>query len=209
MPRTALLFAAALWTSIALAADPAISPQREKDELRFVELMRKGLRSPPKTPEEQKALKDELMPLMFSLAGVDPKNPGPDAQTKLSASQADILGRRDPALRDELLLQTQQFMCRSKQIEAKVGLQSVGRMQNDWLAEHKKFASTLKELDAEAIIAPRRYSYAVVAVTPKHFKVRATGKDDMAGDVWEVDEKGEPTNTTNLCQKFQGGPARP
>ena len=186
---------------IALSAAP--NAAREKQELRFVELLKAGLRAPPKDPAAQKAMKDELKTLMFALADIDPNNPPADAGAKLTAMQAEVLGRRDPALRDELAQQMALFACRSKQIEAKSGLKSVWRMQTDEQTEKGKFAATLKELDAEAIISPRRYAFTMVEATAKKYRVRATGKDDMAGDVWEVDERGEPANTANLCQKLE------
>jgi hypothetical protein len=204
--RATLLLAVTTCASLAFAAPAAKDGQtaeREKIELRFVEVMRSGLRAPPTDPAAKKAMMEELRTLMFALADIDPKNPPKDAGARIAAAQAEVLGRRDPALRDELLKQTELYACRSKQIDAKVGLKGLGRRQKDSMAEQKKFAKTLKELDPDGAVTARRYTFEVVDLGAKHFKVRAIGKDDMAGDTWEIDERDEPENTLNLCKKLQ------
>jgi hypothetical protein len=206
--RTALCLAVCLLSSVALAqgAEKKPAADREKIEARFVELMRVMLKSPPTDKAAGTAMMEELKTLMFTLSGIDPKNPPPDAGKRISEMQAEILSRRAPELRDQLLQQTQLFACRSKQIEAKGGLKGLSTMQEQTMADTKKYAKTLKELDADLIVSPKRYGYEMVESTAKHFKVRAIGKDDMAGDVWEVDERGQPENTTNACKKFQAAP---
>ena len=40
----------------------------------------------------------------------------------------------------------------------------------------------------------------IVSATANAFKARAVGIDSMKGDVWEIDEKNEAVNATNLCR---------
>ena len=185
----------ALSLAIALHAAPAApakkdaaAAEREKKELRLVEILRGGLKQGSK-PDPS---------LMFDLAGVDPKNPPSDAGQKLAATQADILGRRDPALRDEMLAQTKLYLCRTKQSEARANLMAIATAQAAWQAEHDKYSANLKELELGGLEI-RRYDYSLVEGTAKTFRARATGREDMAGDVWEIDQTREPKNTANAC----------
>ncbi|HUB07729.1 MAG TPA: hypothetical protein VMB50_12035 [Myxococcales bacterium] len=101
---------------------PLSAAEREKKELRFVELLRQGLHAPPPDQKAGEAMANELRSLLFALAGVDPAAPPSQATAqKIVATQADVLARRDPALRDEILRETKRYLCRMKQSEAKTG----------------------------------------------------------------------------------------
>lgn len=147
----------------------------------------------------------ELKGLLFELAGVDAANRSPDSGKKLAETQGEILKRRDPELAAEMLRETQRYACRSKQIDGKVGLKTVFRAQESWKEEHKKFSSKLEELELSPDLL-RRYDFKLVKGDAKRFFATATGKDEMAGDAWEIDEKGEPKNTNNVCDQFLAKP---
>lgn len=210
MRSLAAAFLVALLASLPrfAAADAPSAPapakaERERQELRFVELLRTGLHKPPADEAAKMAMMEEMRTLLFALAGIDPKNPPADAPQKLAAAQAEVLSRRDPALRDEMLQKTQSYACRSKQIEAKVEAKGLFREQMAYQQERDRFAPDMKTLRAEGVVSAKRYDWAIVRADERHFLVRASGKGDMAGDVWEIDEKGEPKNTADLCGKGQ------
>ncbi|HUB07728.1 MAG TPA: hypothetical protein VMB50_12030 [Myxococcales bacterium] len=71
-------------------------------------------------------------------------------------------------------------------------------MERSWQIEHDAFTGKLADLDASDLAA-KWYGYTLLAADAKHFRARATGKAEMAGDVWEIDEAGEPQNAANLC----------
>ena len=196
--------------AFALAAPPApapkMDPDREKKELRLVEIVRMMQKKPAPDAAAQKAIFDEYKGLLMFFAGVDPKNPPKDpaaqqkAQEAMMLAQGEILGRRDPALRDQLEHDLKAYACKSKQSEAKANLKGIAVGERAWFEDEKKgYSKDLKEIGA--VMDSKRYTIAVVDVKPAHFLVRATGKDDMAGDVWEVDEGGTPRAVTDICAK--------
>jgi hypothetical protein len=206
-PAAIFVFALLASPPLIAAADapnaPPAKADREKQELRYVELLRTGLRKPPADEDAKFKMMEEMRSLLLTLAGIDPKNPPPDAGQRLAATQADVLARRDPALRDEMLVQTKSYTCRSKQIEAKVEAKGLFREEMAYQQERDRFAPDMKTLRAEGVVSARRYDWAIVRADERHFLARATGKGEMAGDVWEIDEKGEPKNTADLCGKGQ------
>lgn len=180
-------------SSVALAA-PLTAAERETKEKRLVEIYHAALAqkgSPPADANE--------------LAGLDPATATAEDGKKLAETQGEILNRRDPALAAEMLRETQRYLCRSKQIDAKVGLKSLGRSQEAWKGEHGKYTAKLAELELGDDFG-KRYDFVITKADAKHFTATATGKADQAGDVWVIDEKLEPSNTKNLCEPAQPKP---
>ncbi|HEY4221231.1 MAG TPA: hypothetical protein VGO62_07805, partial [Myxococcota bacterium] len=68
-----------------------------------------------------------------------------------------------------------------------------------YLADKGSYTKDLGDSGAGAYLDAKRYGTVVVDVKKGHFLARATGIDDMKGDVWEVDESGTPKNTADLC----------
>lgn len=173
-----------------------------------MELLRKGMHDPPTDPKTIEAMQLELKSTLFALAGVDPANPAEDSPRKLAATEADVLARRDPKLRDEILGETKRYVCRVKQSEAKSGLKALYVAERSWQAEHDTYSKNLHDIGTDdAALEAKRYGYAVLQADKDHFRARATGKDDMEGDVWEIDEGGEPKNTASVCPAPSGQPA--
>ena len=185
------------------ATAPTLTPaERDQKEQRFVALLRSALHAPP-TDEKKEAMATELSGLLFSLAGLDPAHLPPDAEERATSTQSDILARRDPTLGDELLQEMKRYACHMKQAEAKMGLRMVHTGEMAWEVEHDAYTASLKEAGVEGILEPKRYDFAIVQAGPKGYRARAAGKDDMAGDVWEVEGSGEPKNSANLCEKLK------
>lgn len=191
-------------SSVALAA-PLTAAERETKEKRLVEIYHAALAQKGSPPADANKLKAELKGLLFELAGLDPATATAEDGKKLAETQGEILNRRDPALAAEMLRETQRYLCRSKQIDAKVGLKSLGRSQEAWKGEHGKYTAKLAELELGDDFG-KRYDFVITKADAKHFTATATGKADQAGDVWVIDEKLEPSNTKNLCEAAQPKP---
>ncbi|HEY4222836.1 MAG TPA: hypothetical protein VGO62_15875, partial [Myxococcota bacterium] len=115
--------------ALGLVSAPPPDAAREKQELRLVEILHTMNDKPPADKKAQDALMSEYQALLFSLAGVDPakvKSMSPADQQKAQASvmavQGEVLKRRDPALAAKMVHDLLLYGCKSKQIEAKVGL---------------------------------------------------------------------------------------
>jgi hypothetical protein len=201
------LLVAVLASSVAFAA-PLTAAEREAKEVRLVEIYKANLHSKAPPPDAA-ALKAELQGLLFALAGVDPATATAEDGKKLAEVQGEVLKRRDPVLAAEMLRETQRYLCRSKQIDAKVGLKSLARSEEAWKADHARYTAKLAELESVGVSVAdfgKRYEFKLGKADAKHFAATATGTGDQAGDVWEVDEKGEPTNSKNLCEQLAAKP---
>ncbi len=193
--------------SLVLAA-PLTAAQREAKEKRLVEIYQANLHAKAPPPDAA-ALKTELQGLLFELAGVDPATATAEDRKKLADTQGEILNRRDPALAAELIRETQRYLCRSKQIDATIGLKSLARGEEAWKADHGAYTAKLAELESVGVSVAdfgKRYEFTLGKADAKHFAATATGAGDQAGDVWEVDEKGSPTNARNLCEQARATP---
>lgn len=202
MPIKTMLFAVVVAVSSVALAAPLTAAEREAKERRLVEIYQTAIAHKGPPPADVDRLMAELKALLFELAGVDPATATPEDIKKLADTQGEILNRRDPDLAAEMLRETQRYKCRSKQIDAKVGLKGLGRSQEAWKSEHGKYTAKLGDLDLGDDFG-KRYDFKITKADAKHFAATATGKADQTGDVWEVDEKLEPSNTKNLCEQSQ------
>lgn len=91
-----------------------------------------------------------------------------------------------------------QYMCRSRQAEAKANLQALHTAQASYFTEHKKYASTVVELGFTPP-TDKYYDIAIGAASDKGYTATATGKGEASGDVWTVDQAGTATVTTDKC----------
>jgi Tfp pilus assembly protein PilE len=91
-----------------------------------------------------------------------------------------------------------QYLCRSRQAEAKASLAALHAAQATYFAEQKKYASTVAELGFTPA-SSKYYDVAIGTASPTGFTGTATGKGEAGGDVWTVDQTGTPTVTTDKC----------
>lgn len=184
------------------APDPAVEAAalREQQEARFVEIIRTTMHATPKDPVEREALSKEMFTLLLALTGIDPENPPPDADVRVSQTMGEVLNRRDPVLAKAFLQNMERFQCRSRQAEAKLVLRTVGVFQRMFHEEHKRHAKTLEELGPAALPeGPPRHYDITLSVDKQHVTATAKGKDVMAGDVWMAVDSGAPENVSDLC----------
>lgn len=90
------------------------------------------------------------------------------------------------------------FECRSKQSEAKTNLKAAYVMLESFKGEHRRYG-TLEESGFRPRAKTVRYEYELVDQGDDHFLMRASGQGEMAGDVWEIDQKLQLRNTSDLC----------
>src|SRR5581483_4054158 len=96
MKIVALFFASALFTFPAIAADPSttskpaatkIDPEREKKELRLVEILKMMQAKTPPPDVEKKKVMDEYMSLLAYFGGFDLNNPPKDPAEAAKAQE--------------------------------------------------------------------------------------------------------------------------
>ncbi len=192
--RTLLL--AVLLASISAFSAPLTAAEREKKEARLVEILKSGLDQKAPSPKLE-AAEREMRELLMALADIDPKNPKPGDRQRVMAVQAEILARRDPALGRRLEQELKRFQCRAKQGEARANLKGLASAQRFWKEDHGGYTADLQRLDT--VLEWKRYTPSVVKATQAGFVMRATGKDEMAGDIWEIDEKGAVKEVASAC----------
>ncbi|HEY4222526.1 MAG TPA: hypothetical protein VGO62_14320 [Myxococcota bacterium] len=97
------------------------------------------------------------------------------------------------------------FQCRAKQSEAKSNLKALSVDELSYKSEHETFSSDEKALGFEPLGAKVRYTYAVDRADKDHFHATAHVSPAFLGelstDAWEVDETGQPKNSTNGCER--------
>ena len=94
------------------------------------------------------------------------------------------------------------YICQSKQAEAKATLKTVRSSEASYLDANKKYSGSLTELAIPTDMA-RSYTVTVDSATATGYGATATGKDDMAGDVWKIDETAtEAKAVTDKCSSM-------
>lgn len=102
------------------------------------------------------------------------------------------------------------YQCRAKQSEAKGNLKALFVAEESYRAEKNTYG-TLDEVGFRPSGEKLRYDYVLVSHDAEHFVAEARGKDEMNGDLWRVDEHGQPENlaTVEDCGEVQKAPQQP
>jgi hypothetical protein len=75
------------------------------------------------------------------------------------------------------------------QSEVQSELRIAVEMMEGGRAESGKYPATMDELEAAGFEpAGQYYDYEIVSVSEEAFVLQGTGKGDMAGDVWQIDQ---------------------
>ncbi len=90
------------------------------------------------------------------------------------------------------------YECRAKQSEAKSNLKSLYIAQSMFQAERSRFG-TLEEIGFAPAGETLRYEYVLVSHDDTHFVAEARGKDEMTGDLWQIDDTGTPRALQSVC----------
>lgn len=95
------------------------------------------------------------------------------------------------------------FTCKVKQSEAKQQLKALYTAEMSYRASHDMFfggdQTTLRQIGFGSVAGKSRYSYSVTT-TPTGFTARATGKDRMSGDIWEMNHNKTLLNINDVCR---------
>ena len=98
-----------------------------------------------------------------------------------------------------LVPQMNKFQCRAKQSEGKISLKSLYVAEASFQAEANRYG-TLEEVQYRSMSSQPRYKIEIVKKSDSGFTARATGiRDDVEGDIWEIDEKNQIRNIENAC----------
>ena len=91
---------------------------------------------------------------------------------------------------------------KAKSIEAQTQLKAIHSMQTQYRYLYSRYSNDFNEIDFEPPLTTdkggnARYRYEIIAAEGGTFKARAEAIEDFDGDgimnVWEIDEKGNPT----------------
>ncbi len=115
----------------------------------------------------------------------------------------------DVARTAELAARLEALACALLQAEARGNLKALYVAEESYRAEYDSYSADQAALgfSPRSSTAPR-YSYVVKTATPTAFLAVATGIGVAAGDVWELTEQNNMTNTHNVCALKTPTPAK-
>jgi hypothetical protein len=89
------------------------------------------------------------------------------------------------------------YGCKSKQSEAKANLKALWVAEESWKGEHGSYSRDTNAMG----FAPGggRYELHVLEAGPSTFRAEARGLHDMDGDLWSVDQAGQPKAVGDKC----------
>jgi len=93
------------------------------------------------------------------------------------------------------------YKCKSMQSEVQAELRIAVEMMEGGRAETGKYPATMEELEAAGFEpAGQYYDYEIVSVSEEKFVLQGTGKGDMAGDVWQIDQDLATKAVSDRCK---------
>jgi prepilin-type N-terminal cleavage/methylation domain-containing protein len=100
----------------------------------------------------------------------------------------------------------QKFQCRTKQSEARYGLDLLYKGQESFFAEHGRYpvgAEFTEQITVVVMEGNKRYSFSA-APDPSGYLASATGTPgtDMDGDLWTMDTFRTFIKVVDICQTF-------
>ena len=90
-------------------------------------------------------------------------------------------------------------MCRMRQGEAKADLTALDEAQTRFHEAHQRFARSLEELHFTAP-DPNYYELSIESASENAYSAKAIGTRSVAGDVWRINQLGNPIVVTSSCQ---------
>ena len=90
--------------------------------------------------------------------------------------------------------------CPGMQSEAKRNLKALYVSEEAFRAENDTYSKDVKAMGFNPK-GKLRYKYMVTVATKTKFAAIAIGEGDADGDVWEISEKNDLKNTSNMCDK--------
>lgn len=90
------------------------------------------------------------------------------------------------------------YQCKAKQSEAKSNLGNIRTAEEAYFAEHDVYANVLSDTGF-ATKGNARYTYGVTGDSVG-FLATATATLNNSNDVWQIDQAGALSNTSNACQ---------
>jgi Tfp pilus assembly protein PilE len=93
------------------------------------------------------------------------------------------------------------FQCRSKQSEAKGNLKALYVGEMSYFAEKNTYSNDANALGFQPRGNILRYDYVITEAGPQLFRAEARGKNEMTGDLWVIDQTGQPQNVDNVCNR--------
>lgn len=94
------------------------------------------------------------------------------------------------------------YINKAKSVEAQIQLKAIYTAELNYRYLYSKYSDNFNEIDFEPPLTTNkggnaRYEYTITAADGSSFKARAQAIEDFDGDgvfnVWEIDEKGNPT----------------
>ena len=92
------------------------------------------------------------------------------------------------------------MQCPAMQSEAKGNLKALYVAEESFRGENDTYSKDFKALGYEPK-GKLRYKYMVTVATKTKFAAIAIGEGDADGDVWEISDKNDLKNTSNMCDK--------
>jgi type IV pilus assembly protein PilA len=102
----------------------------------------------------------------------------------------------------------ERFECRAKQSEAKTNLRALHTAEEAYRGEHGAYG-TLEEIGFAPEGDTVRYEYVLLEHGADTFVAEATGRDEMAGDRWIVDQSGHVDVVESRCGPVPRRPPPP
>ena len=202
MISRSLVVVVALLCSSVVAAPPApAAPTPLDDKVQALALLARLQAAEPADSLAFKLYGQAITISVMAMTNLDPQDANPQAQQRLEVLLTELKNKNvdvGPGVRS-MMADFQRFGCRGKQSEAKGNLKALYVGEESYRAEFDTYDKDTKKIGFEARGSKIRYRYEVVSASPTAFLARATGIDEMKGDVWEINEKNELTNTKALC----------
>ena len=89
--------------------------------------------------------------------------------------------------------------CRVLQHQAEGTLRAMRFLEEDYKEEHGRYGSA-EEIGFNSMYGERPYRYEIVEHSADTYRARATGVDEMTGDILELEAGGKVTKVTDICR---------
>jgi hypothetical protein len=181
---------------------PASAEEREQRENLLLRLFTKEGRA----EREREGGLEQFRSALAGLGAAAPElsRAEEDARTDLLLER--VFASRDPAGLTWYRKIRALFRCRTAQEPAQENLRSL----HEAMQAHREgardglFASSLETIDWQAAGKNLFYGFRLeLGAAGRSYVATATGLGEMAGDVWTIDERGEPKNTRDACAQFR------
>lgn len=199
LPTTCILLAAFFFVSFPASAQTKLTPDQHAEREKFVVKMTVQCSA-------EKSFNEVSCEAMYFAAADLLLLDGRFDKTKPELDQALVevdrlcaaAGQADAAKKVKARIAS--FQCPSMQSEAKGNLKALYVSEEAFRAENDTYSKDFKAMGFN----PKgnlRYKYMVTVATKTKFAAIAIGEGDADGDVWEISDKNDIKNTSNVCDK--------